>query len=304
MAALRQSSSPAFSLLAEIRDPALNLCLGLAAIVGPLVLIVANAPNPNFKPLHPVALAIYAIQASVIVAAIWRKGPVGFRLGALALFATLIASAALTYAGPNDGVSLLLLLCVLLGGLLFGGRGLAVVFLFVVGLFAGIGYLWVKGIFPPHEIYVYLTPHDAFYWVRAALAFVLSGGIVCGVAYYLVTRLVRFYSEERRMLQSLGEEQQLRGIAEMQKLQAELHRRYLTSTVEAITGARVEYGATYWHAETNRGSREFVTQSLQENAQWLSSEHLLLIDVDGNRFEIPNVEALDARSRAFISAIL
>ena len=87
-------------------------------------------------------------------------------------------------------------------------------------------------------------------------------------------------------------------------VQTELRRRYLTATVEAITSARVEYGATYWLAETDRGRREFVTQSLQENAQWLSPEHLLLIDVDGNRFEIPNVNTLDARSRAFISAIL
>ncbi len=89
-----------------------------------------------------------------------------------------------------------------------------------------------------------------------------------------------------------------------QAVQAELRRRYLTATITTIMGARVEYGATYWHAVTNRGERDFVTQSLQENAQWLSPEHLLLIDVDGNRFEIPDVSALDARSRAFISAIL
>ncbi len=92
--------------------------------------------------------------------------------------------------------------------------------------------------------------------------------------------------------------------ASWEAVQAELRRRYLTATVEAITSARVEYGATYWRADTDRGGREFVTQSLQENAQWLSPEHLLLIDVDGNRFEIPDVNALDARSRAFISAIL
>jgi hypothetical protein len=85
---------------------------------------------------------------------------------------------------------------------------------------------------------------------------------------------------------------------------AELRRRYLTSTITAINGAKVEYGATYWHVETDRGTRDFVTQSLQENAQWLSPEHLLLIDVDGNRFEITDVNALDTRSRAFIGAIL
>lgn len=85
---------------------------------------------------------------------------------------------------------------------------------------------------------------------------------------------------------------------------AEMRRRYLTAVVGGITQARVEFGATYWNVETDRGPRDFVTQSLQENAQWLSSTHLLLIDVDGNRFEVPDVAALDERSRAFIHAIL
>lgn len=87
-------------------------------------------------------------------------------------------------------------------------------------------------------------------------------------------------------------------------LQAELRQRYLTAVVTAINSARQEYGATYWSVETDRGPRDFVTQSLQENAQWFSDTHLLLLDVDGNRFEIPDVAALDARSRAFINAIL
>jgi hypothetical protein len=87
-------------------------------------------------------------------------------------------------------------------------------------------------------------------------------------------------------------------------VQTELHRRYLTATVTKIANAKVEYGATYWYVETDRGPRECVTQNLQENAVWLSPTHLLLLDVDGNRFEIPDVDALDARSRHFIHAIL
>jgi hypothetical protein len=84
----------------------------------------------------------------------------------------------------------------------------------------------------------------------------------------------------------------------------ELSRRYLTSTVHKITEARTEFGSTYWHVVTERGEREFVTQSLQENAQWLSPTHLLLIDVDGNRFEIEDVDSLDLRSREFVAATL
>jgi hypothetical protein len=84
----------------------------------------------------------------------------------------------------------------------------------------------------------------------------------------------------------------------------ELRRRYLTATVEEIVHAKFEYGATYWSVDTDRGRRDFVTQHLQENAIWLSDTHLLLLDVDGNRFEIPDTRTLNAKSRAYISAIL
>src|SRR4028119_878693 len=84
----------------------------------------------------------------------------------------------------------------------------------------------------------------------------------------------------------------------------ELRRRYLTATVRAVHSAREEFGATYWSVETDRGSRDFVTQNLQENAQWFSETHLLLLDVDGNRFELPDINALDARSRTLLDGIL
>ena len=84
----------------------------------------------------------------------------------------------------------------------------------------------------------------------------------------------------------------------------ELERRYLTATVRRIRHAKQEFGATYWSVDTDRGHREFVTQNLQENALWLSDTHLLLLDVDGNRFELPDVSALDAASRHFVDSIL
>ncbi len=84
----------------------------------------------------------------------------------------------------------------------------------------------------------------------------------------------------------------------------ELRRRYLTATVRAIAHAKQEFGATYWSVQTDRGDRDFVTQNLQENAVWLSPTHLLLLDVDGNRFEITDTEALDAASRNYVATIL
>lgn len=87
-------------------------------------------------------------------------------------------------------------------------------------------------------------------------------------------------------------------------LEDELHRRYLTSQVKRIEHAHTEFGSTYWTVETERGRREFVTQSLQENAQWHSPTHLMLVDVDGNRFEIRDTYALDDVSRAMLSKIV
>lgn len=87
-------------------------------------------------------------------------------------------------------------------------------------------------------------------------------------------------------------------------VETELERRYLTSIVTTILDAKVVFGATYWTLQTDKGQKEIVTQSLQENALWLGPHHLLLIDIDGNRFEIPNVQALDPSSRKTLEAIV
>ena len=87
-------------------------------------------------------------------------------------------------------------------------------------------------------------------------------------------------------------------------LQDELHRRYLTAYVTKIKHAHTEFGASYWSVETDRGDRDFVTQSLQENAQWHGPTHLLLVDVDGNLFEIRDTSALDAESQAILRKIV
>ena len=90
----------------------------------------------------------------------------------------------------------------------------------------------------------------------------------------------------------------------LKAVQEELYKRYMTAFVTKIQEAKVEYGATYWSVDTDRGHRDFVTQSLQENAIWLSETHLLLLDVDGNRFEIVDTTKLDAGSQHFILTIL
>ncbi len=89
-----------------------------------------------------------------------------------------------------------------------------------------------------------------------------------------------------------------------QIVQEELDRRYLTSTIAAVVSIRNEFGTSYWDVETNRGRREFVVQNVAENAQWLGDHRLLLVDVDGNRFEVPDLNSLDKKSLGLVEMVL
>jgi hypothetical protein len=90
---------------------------------------------------------------------------------------------------------------------------------------------------------------------------------------------------------------EVRGI-----LLAELDKRYLTARVLSVIKVSTEFGSTYWRVMTDRGEKDFITQSLQENAQWMGPRQLLLIDVHGNRFEIADTEKLDERSQQLLVA--
>lgn len=85
---------------------------------------------------------------------------------------------------------------------------------------------------------------------------------------------------------------------------AELTLRYLTARIERILSLSQEAGVGYWLVETDRGRRDFVVQGMQENCIRLGDDHLLLIDVDGSRFEIPSAAALDARSQLLLSEVM
>src|SRR5262249_25965762 len=76
----------------------------------------------------------------------------------------------------------------------------------------------------------------------------------------------------------------------------ELRRRDLTALIHRIDRSRQEADVSYVSALTDRGPREFVIRSTDENTRWFGERHVLLLDIDGNRFNIPDVEALDRRS--------
>lgn len=86
--------------------------------------------------------------------------------------------------------------------------------------------------------------------------------------------------------------------------QEEMKRRDLTARVTRVESAREEGGAAYFVVETDRGRREFVANNLSTNALYFGESRLILLDVDGNRFDFADLEKLDQRSRDLIDGVL
>jgi len=81
---------------------------------------------------------------------------------------------------------------------------------------------------------------------------------------------------------------------------ADLERRYVVPAVTLIRSARERFGTVDWTMETDRGVCRFTTRNLRENVQRPSPERLILNDVDGNRYDIRNVDALPRESQELL----
>lgn len=83
-----------------------------------------------------------------------------------------------------------------------------------------------------------------------------------------------------------------------QLVQQEIDKRYFIPKIIRITQAKKEFGAIYWDIETDRGPRQFVMRGLRDSVHEIDPGRFLVNDVDGNRFEVPQITELDVRSQA------
>ncbi len=205
----------------DVRGPFINTALWLLGIGGTILLLASNAPNPDFNPLHPLMLVIMAAQASVLVAAFWRRGPRWFRIGALTLYSFLLGGVPIIYTGPTLGTGIFAIGGVLLAGLLFGRKGLAVTSLVMLAFFAFAAYGWLHGHLPPSDTYAATSPRQVEYWIMGFIALVVGGGVVCSSVFFLISRLAAHHEEETTILNTLAREQSLRVRSELDRIRSE-----------------------------------------------------------------------------------
>ncbi|MFQ9148582.1 MAG: DUF1854 domain-containing protein [Eubacteriales bacterium] len=76
--------------------------------------------------------------------------------------------------------------------------------------------------------------------------------------------------------------------------------KYYTPKIKKIYSVKERYGFSYWKTECEFGEKSFTLQdtfrSIIRSHLADGTERVFILDVDGNRYEIENVEALDRQS--------
>lgn len=83
---------------------------------------------------------------------------------------------------------------------------------------------------------------------------------------------------------------------EQEILRRELARAYYMPEILKILSMKEHFGFSYWHVKTATGDVEFTLQDTYRSILHVSPTHLIFLDVNSNRFEIPDVERLDRKS--------
>ncbi|MBM4040146.1 MAG: DUF1854 domain-containing protein [Planctomycetes bacterium] len=84
----------------------------------------------------------------------------------------------------------------------------------------------------------------------------------------------------------------------------ELRGRYLVPQIQRILACRVRDEVVQWTVQTDRGRKKLLTKNLREQVKEPLPDRLTLLDVEGNRYDVPSLAALDPDSRRRLEAQL
>jgi len=79
---------------------------------------------------------------------------------------------------------------------------------------------------------------------------------------------------------------------------------YRVYRIRSVRAYRNEWRTSFWTVETDHGIREFVMRWELDSVLLPAEHEILIIDIDGNRFHIPDYRALDENSRRIFDMLL
>lgn len=87
-------------------------------------------------------------------------------------------------------------------------------------------------------------------------------------------------------------------------VEKELADRYFVPEITKIETLKDDFGHVYMDVVTDAGKRNIAVPNSPANFVKLGDNRLLLIDFDGNRYEIPEISALDRKSRKHLEVVV
>ena len=87
-------------------------------------------------------------------------------------------------------------------------------------------------------------------------------------------------------------------------LREQLRLNYFTPVIEKIYNIKDEYGYAYFHVLTDKGECKFAINMASNAVTKLSDSRLIIMDLDENRFEIRDVNALTQKERRKLDLFL
>jgi|SRR5579872_4784028 len=79
-----------------------------------------------------------------------------------------------------------------------------------------------------------------------------------------------------------------------------VEKHYFVPVVQEVLSVKEDYGSVVWDVATDRGRKTYVVRAMRDNLAELSSGRVLITDVDGNRFEIPDITRLGAYAQGLV----
>ena len=84
---------------------------------------------------------------------------------------------------------------------------------------------------------------------------------------------------------------------QQEMIREQIKLRYFIPIITKVLDVKDEYGYAYWHAQTNFGVCRFTTRMSGNAVVSLSDSRLMVTDIDGNRYEIPDFYQLSIMER-------
>ena len=150
------------------------------------------------------------------------------------------------------------------------------------------------------SVTVWLTPENATFYVNDFLhikteTYEGRAHLCREFPFELEWEFISVMNEEQAEVGIIKSVSLFEGAGE-ELLRTELLRRYYAPVIDKILGVKERYGFSYWRVHTAEGNVSFTLHDTYRSIIRAGGGRVVLLDVNGNRFEIPNVEALDRKS--------